>query len=183
MGGIGHNLGPTLEPGTSWRRHSWAKARARLLPVLPIEVVRLRVKRAQELGLDYRTYASIRATSGHDVIAFLFSSNALRVTDRHTQMPPPVIEKLAQVVNTRRCALVRGGVDAECLMASTVIDHAQPAPRPFAAWSEMRRGVWSALQGSAPDRVVLVGDTAEERDWATAARLAWYLPADRYFAA
>ena len=69
MNRIGHNNGPTMEPGESWRRHAWGRARARLLPVLPIEVVRLRVKRAAEIGLDYRTYASIRAASGHDVIA------------------------------------------------------------------------------------------------------------------
>ena len=41
MAGIGHNNGPTMEAGESWRRHAWGKARARLLPVLPIEVVRL----------------------------------------------------------------------------------------------------------------------------------------------
>ena len=36
MAGIGHNNGPTMEAGESWRRHAWGKARARLLPVLPI---------------------------------------------------------------------------------------------------------------------------------------------------
>ena len=43
MTGIGHNGGPTLEPGFGWRRHCWTAARAGLLPTLPIEVVRLRV--------------------------------------------------------------------------------------------------------------------------------------------
>ena len=49
--GIGHNGGPTLESGGSWRRVAWKKAREELLPTLPIEVVRLRVSRAKELGL------------------------------------------------------------------------------------------------------------------------------------
>ncbi len=59
----GHNGGPTLEPGGAWRRHCWRKARADLLPHLPIEVLRTRVRRAGELGLDYRTYASVRAAT------------------------------------------------------------------------------------------------------------------------
>jgi plexin A len=57
MGGIGHNGGPTMEPGTSWRRHCWTKARRDLLPAMPLEVIGYRMKRATELGLDYRTYA------------------------------------------------------------------------------------------------------------------------------
>ncbi|WP_295074341.1 hypothetical protein [Tabrizicola sp.] len=44
---LGHNGGPSLEGGVSWRKHCWSAARERLLPTLPIEVVRLRVKRAQ----------------------------------------------------------------------------------------------------------------------------------------
>ena len=69
MSGIGHNNGPTMEGGAGWRRHCWTKAREELLPTLPLEVVRLRVKRAAELGLDYRAYASFRASTGHDVVA------------------------------------------------------------------------------------------------------------------
>lgn len=88
MGMIGHNNGPTMEAGASWRRHCWTTARQALLPTLPVEVVRTRVRRAKELGLDYRTYASVRAQTGHDVVAFLFSSNALRV--RPTSAPPTV---------------------------------------------------------------------------------------------
>ncbi|MDH3263731.1 MAG: hypothetical protein OEM24_07010, partial [Paracoccaceae bacterium] len=68
-----------MEGGAGWRRHCWTKAREELLPTLPLEVVRLRVKRAAELGLDYRAYASFRASTGHDVVALLFSSNALRL--------------------------------------------------------------------------------------------------------
>lgn len=78
-GKIGHNGGPELA-SLGWRRPCWQEARARLLPVLPIEVVRTRVRRAAELGLDYKTYAGVRATTGHDLVAFLFSSNALRVS-------------------------------------------------------------------------------------------------------
>ena len=79
MGEIGHNGGPSLAGGVSWRKHCWSSARERLLPVLPIEVVRTRVKRAKALGLDYKTYAGVRATTGRDLVAFLYSSNALGV--------------------------------------------------------------------------------------------------------
>ncbi len=61
--GIGHNNGPTLEPGRAWRRYAWGRARAELLPRLPIEIVRRRIRRAREIGLDYSTYATVRAAA------------------------------------------------------------------------------------------------------------------------
>ncbi|MCB1389192.1 MAG: hypothetical protein KDK12_08675 [Rhodobacteraceae bacterium] len=186
MAGIGHNNGPTMEPGESWRRHAWGKARARLLPVLPIEVVRMRVRRAAEIGLDYRTYASIRAASGHDVIAFLFSTNALRLLPPQPALPADRADRLAAVAAGRGALAHAPLTPAQVLdLAPGLIDSANPAPRPFAAWSESRRILLAALAEGRwqADRVVLVGDTAEERDWAGAARLAYYLTADRYFAA
>ena len=83
MTGLGHNKGPTMEPGAGWRRYAWKRARTELLPKLPLEVVRMRVRRARELGLDYKTYAGVRATTGRDLVAFLFSSNALRLSLIH----------------------------------------------------------------------------------------------------
>lgn len=187
MAGIGHNQGPTDEPGLSWRRHAWGKARARLLPVLPIEVLRTRVRRAAEIGLEYRTYASIRASTGHDVIGFLFSTNALRLLAPRPALPGAQREALAAIRGAGRMALARAPLTVQQVLALTddVIDAAHPAPRAFANWSESRAAILTALAGPRwqADRVVMVGDTADERDWAQAARLAWYLPADRYFAA
>lgn len=88
MSGIGHNRGPSMDGGASWRRHCWCKARADLLPTLPIEVVRLRVKRAKEIGLDYHTYASFRAASGDDIVALLFQRMCLGI------MPNSIIRYL-----------------------------------------------------------------------------------------
>ena len=187
MAGIGHNQGPSMEPGMSWRRHAWGKARARLLPVLPIEVLRLRVRRAADIGLDYRTYASIRASTGHDVIGFLFSTNALRMLAPRPELPDSRRAALAAITGAGRVALARGPLTVEQVLQSAgeALDAAHPAPRPFAGWSESRAAVLAALNGPRwqADRVVMVGDMADERDWAQAARLAWYLPADRYFAA
>ncbi|MCA2012879.1 hypothetical protein LCM17_15385 [Cereibacter sphaeroides] len=186
MAGIGHNNGPTMEAGESWRRHAWGKARARLMPVLPIEVVRMRVKRAAEIGLDYRTYASIRASSGHDVIAFLYSTNALRLLSAQQALPQDRAAQLA-VTEAGRAALTRAPLTPEQVlaMAPDLLDHAAPGPKVFASWSESRKALLGAIasQKWPADRVVMVGDTAEERGWAQAARLAWYLPAERYFAA
>jgi len=185
MNRIGHNNGPTMEPGESWRRHAWGRARARLLPVLPIEVVRLRVKRAAEIGLDYRTYASIRAASGHDVIAFLFSTNALRLLAPQPALPQDRASGLSAITGTARVALARAPLtpDRVLALAPGLLDAAHAAPRPFAGWGEARRALLAALPGCPADRVVMVGDTGEERGWAEAARLAAYLPAERYFAA
>lgn len=186
MAGIGHNNGPTLEAGESWRRHAWGKARARLLPTLPIEVVRLRVRRAAEIGLDYRTYASIRAASGHDVIAFLFSTNALRLLPPQPALPADRVAKLAALA-AGRGALARAPLTPSLVLdlAPGLIDRAHAAPRPFAPWAESRRTLLAALaEGRWPaDRVVMIGDTADERDWSQAARLGYYLNAERFFAA
>lgn len=183
MGLIGHNGGPTLEPGTSWRRHCWGAARARLLPTLPIEVVRMRVRRAKELGLDYKTYAGVRAATGHDVVAFLFSSNALRVTVRHPDLPDDRALKLGALQSCGRIALaVSPLLPGDLVQANPELDQAHPAPFVLAAFREVAGSLRAALGKTPSDRVILVGDFALERDWCAAGRLAAYLPADRYFA-
>ncbi|MGL6210845.1 MAG: hypothetical protein ACRC14_13565 [Paracoccaceae bacterium] len=183
MGLIGHNGGPSVEGGASWRRHCWTSARARLLPTLPIEVVRLRVRRAQELGLDYKTYAGVRASTGHDVVAFLFSSNALRVTAKRPDMADERAAKVAAIAACNRIALAVAPLDARILLqANPELDQAHPAPFALARFREITTSLRDALGKLPADRVILVGDMALERDWCTAGRLAAYLPADRYFA-
>ena len=175
MGLIGHNGGPSVEEGESWRRHCWTAARAALLPTLPIEVLRTRVKRAADLGLDYKTYASVRAATGHDVVAFLFSSNALRVTPVRLRMPEGRAEKLA-LVRADRIGLAQAGVNPE-------LDRAEDAPDLLARFSDAGRHLRAILDRVPGDRVILVGDMELERDWCAAGRLAGYLPAARYFGA
>ncbi|MCX7643976.1 MAG: hypothetical protein N2Z62_01615 [Rhodobacteraceae bacterium] len=185
--GLGHNGGPTLEPGASWRRAAWRRARAELLPTLPVEVVRLRVRRATELGLDYRAYAAFRAASGHDVVALLFSSNALRLLPPAPALPPDRRARLAAITGAGRVALTRAPLapQAVAALAAGVIDRAHPAPRPFAAWGEARRALLGALAPDRwpADRVLMVGEGPDEPGWAEAARLGGYLAAGRYFAA
>ena len=181
MAEIGHNRGPSLEGGLSWRRHCWTAARERLLPTLPIEVVRLRVKRAQALGLEYRTYASVRAATGHDVVAFLFSSNALRVSVLRPAMPLDRAAKLADIQCGRLALAVAPLTPGLVEAANPVLDGAWPAPYALAGFGEMREKVRAALGKVPSDQVILVGDLGLERDWCAAGRLAGYLPAERYF--
>jgi hypothetical protein len=180
---IGHNQGPAMDDGLSWRRHCWTAARAALLPTLPIEVVRLRVRRARELGLDYKTYASVRAATGHDVVAFLFSSNALRVAVTRPALPADRAAKLAALVDAGRIALTTAPLTPAMVLAgATVIDRAHAAPGWLAAFGDQARAIRAAIPGIPGDRVLLVGDHGLERDWCAAGRLAGYLAADRYFA-
>lgn len=183
MAEIGHNRGPSLEGGVSWRRHCWAAARERLLPVLPVEVVRLRVKRARELGLEYRTYAGVRAATGHDVVAFLFSSNALRVSVLRPAMPGERAEKLGAIRSCGRIALAVAPLTPGLVEAANpvVLDAAHAAPFALAGFSEVRLMLRDALGRVPSDQVILVGDLGLERDWCAAGRLAGYLSAERYF--
>ena len=104
IAGPGHNNGPTMEAGRAWRQHCWKKARADLLPHLPIEILRGRVRRAKDLGLEYKTYASVRASTGRDVVGFLFSSNAVRAFRKSPDLPAEHHKTLAGLTD---CAGLR----------------------------------------------------------------------------
>ena len=172
-----------MAAGHSWRQHCWRQARQSLLPVLPIEVLRNRVKRAAELGLDYRSYASIRAQTGHDVIGFLFSSSALQVTAGQPTMPEARQIKLA-LVEARKIGLAVAPLQAQLLQAANhALDTSAEAPWALAGWSQARAQIRAALAGLQPDRVVLIGAHGLEADWCAAGRLAGYLPDTRYFGA
>ncbi|KPQ05184.1 MAG: hypothetical protein HLUCCA12_15645 [Rhodobacteraceae bacterium HLUCCA12] len=183
---IGHNQGPSLDAGTAWRRHCWTQARADLLPTLPIEVVRLRVRRAAQIGLDYRTYASIRAASGHDVVAFLFSTNALHLFPRRIELDAARSSRLAALTGSGRAALAQAPLSVGELehLIPDPLDLVAPAPAPFAPWCELRNRVLAVLKtaGWPKAGVVMVCETALEREWALAARLGHALPAQRFFA-
>jgi hypothetical protein len=182
--GPGHNRGPALQPAGGWQLHCWRRARADLLPHLPFEVVRLRIRRAAELGLDYRTYASVRAATGHDVVAFLFSSNALRVMVPQTALPPDRADRLRVLVGCGRQALASAPLTPQALLAAAggLIDLADPAPHHLSGFGAARGAIRRALGKVPGDRVLLVGEGALEQDWCAAGGLAGWVPADRYFA-
>ena len=180
MAGMGHNNGPTMEPGAGWRRTCWRKARAELLPHLPLNVVKRRVRRARELGLDYKAYASFRAATGRDIVSLLFSSNALRVLPGRAA-PPDRAEHLQAITGAERVLAVHAPLDPEAIRAALNFDRAGPAPR-FTDSEAIIRAQLAALRGRFPgDAVLLIGDTSFERAWCATGGFAGYLPAERYF--
>lgn len=187
--GIGHNQGPPLDGGRSWRAYAWARARRELVPRLPLEVVRRRVARARQLGLAYPQYAAILLGSGRDIVAFLFTDGSLQLRlERQLAMPQRVAQKLAALERCDRLLMARGDLDAlRRGLAERRIPFAAVAPAPprQAAWSEGRAAIRAALDPRRlpGDAVVMVGTSPEERVWADAASLASFLSAESYFAA
>jgi hypothetical protein len=187
MNSIGHNNGPSLEPGFGFRKHAWGKARKSLLKTLPIEILRVRVARARRLGIDYSTYASIRAVSSHDVVAFLFSSNALELVKTRSTMPASKADRLrALSTAASRVAAIHLPIDPAAMLARNpdLLEAATRAPGFTESWSAMRDRIRASLQahGLPPDGTVLIAATAVEREWCAAGKLAGILPADKFFA-
>ncbi len=190
MSRAGHNNGPTMATGTAFRKLCWTKARAELLPKLPIEVIRRRVKRAGELGLDYKSYASIRAASGHDVVAFLFSTNALRLLKASGKLPQDRVVKLAALQRCARLVAVQKPLTHDAVLKAATqsgitLDTIITAPDLTQTWGQTRAVILTALAPTKlpADCVVAIGDTALEREWCAAGRLAGYITAEAYFSA
>lgn len=182
--GLGHNQGPPLQPGHGFRVHAWKKARAKLMPKLPLEVLKRRVARAQELGLAYPQYASILLGSGRDVLAFLFTCEAVGLRlERASRIPDPVARRLAMLRSVRRLLMIPAEA-GDPAVPPALIDRISLGPGPAAIPAEARAVIQEIL---APERlpgdaVVLIGTQPVERGWAESARLAKFLPAETYFA-
>lgn len=190
LAGIGHNQGPPLDGGQSWRAFAWRKARRELLPKLPLEILRRRVARAKQLGLDYPQYASILLGTGRDIVGFLFTCQALGMRlERTLPLPDPVVVKLRQVERCERLLMAEEDTDrtalALALAAETRITFQPPADAPnrLASWAEGRDAIHAALLPLRlpADAVVMIGTAAHERTWAEAARLAKFIPSEHYF--
>lgn len=179
---IGHNRGPSME-SSKWRAHCWRRARADLLPTLPIEVIRTRIKRAKALGLDYKTYAGVRATTGRDLIAFLFSSNALNVFRNDTPLDPDRAEKLI-MIDVDRHLTVSPGLDAKTLGKHICAISAQKLPPFGAEWGVIRdhAKTWLHEQGLPGDAVLMIGETDHEREFMAAGGFAGFITGTKYFA-
>lgn len=174
--GIGHNEGPPLDPGRTWRAYVWRRAKVEGLPKVGIETVRRHVRRAASLGLTYQQYASIRVGTGRDVRALLFSGAALGLR-RGAGPAAPHVAKLSRLSDVERLLL------GDEPLGEPIFDAAAPAP-PFAApLSEGRRAIRGLLDPRKlpGDAVVMIGERIEEAGWAEAARLARFIRAEVYF--
>ena len=181
MAGIGHNS--KIDPkGYGARLVAWRKARSALLSrAMPIEVIRKRVARAAELGLDYKAYAGIRAGTGRDVVALLFSSNALRML-RQAHLPADRAAILDRV-KADRLVLVHPPLVPDAVAEMVQIDGARIAPTFSMSWGAMARQLQSDLNAfDVPSSgTLIIGDTAFEAEWMLAARAAGYVAAGAYF--
>ncbi len=188
MSQIGHNNGPAMEPGFGFRKTAWTKARAELIPNLPIEILRRRVARAKELGLPYKTYASVRASTGRDVIGFLFSNNALRVLRAEQKMPGQRARKLQGLSGVDFLAvchkpLTSQGLSQRLAEHGLTLTASAEAPHFADSWSDIRDKIALPVReaGLPKDGVLVIGDTSHEALWSEAAKLAGFVHSDRYF--
>ncbi|NIZ10154.1 hypothetical protein [Pseudooceanicola sp. HF7] len=172
-----------MDDGRSWRIHAWKRAQAQHQSArLPVEIVRLRMARAKELGLSYRDYAAIRASSGRDVSAYLISSNAMQVYSNAAPPPDHVAARLARLRHVRRIGLAMPPLVPEALMDCVEnLDAAFAAPPLLASFPRMRDAL-SQAQGRLPAAgLVAVIGHALEGEWAAAGRLGGVLTSDRLF--
>ena len=177
---MGHNQGPPLDGGRSWRRHVWTKAKSSQLPKLGIETVRRHVRRAGQLGLRYPQYAAIRVGTGRDVRALLFSAAALGW--RRGALPEEAGRRLSRIedADAHLLARLRGHVAGAPARAGRVrFAAAGPPPSNIADARAAVRAVLDPL--SLPgDAVVLIGDDPAQAVWVAQARLAKFIPAEAW---
>ena len=187
--GIGHNMGPSMDGGAGFRRFAWKKARKALMPRLPLEVLKRRVRRAKQLGLEYPAYASILLGTGRDIVGFLFTCDALGMRLSKTIDPPEAVsEKLKRIERVdAMLAAEHDRVDLlpDLLANASGVQFAATShlPRPDAGPEVGRQSIRTALDPlKLPgDAVVMIGTKAHERAWADAAKLARFIPSDAYF--
>lgn len=188
---IGHNKGPSLEPGAGWWTYCWKRSRNALVKkTMPLEVIRMRVRRAEQLGLAYPQYASVLLGSGRDIVGFLFTCDAMGLRlQRRLEMPDNVRTKLSGLVRCDRYAFAPSGENPDLFRAELNevsgmrFATAGTPPRDNASWREARQAISDVL---APmkvpgNAVVLVGTKRDEESWVAAAQMAKFIPATEYF--
>ncbi|SEI88302.1 hypothetical protein SAMN05421762_2352 [Pseudooceanicola nitratireducens] len=180
--GIGHNNGPAMDAGRSWRVHAWRRAKANMSRAqLSPATARRHVARAKELGLSYRDYAAIQASSGRDVCGFLFSSNALDLAYGRHRVSQPTAETLTAIRDAARIALVHAPLTpAQVAEANEMLDRVHRAPQFLTTFPKMREALAEA-QGRLPANGLVVVGTGLEREWLAAGRFGAFLDAKLYF--
>ena len=190
---IGHNNGPSMKTGLGWQRHCWTKARKDLLgKAIPVEIVRMRIKRARELGLAYPQYASIMLGSGRDIVGFLFTVDGLHLRLRkRLEMPDRVQDKLKSLRKCSLMAFAPSGENPEAFrvelqqVAGAPFVAAAPEPRADINWPDARSAIRAALDPLKlpSDAVVMIGTRDMEKQWAAAGKMARFIPASDYYSA
>ena len=126
-------------------------------------------------------YAGIRATTGRDIVAVLFSSNALEMRKGQLQVSAETAQKLGQVL-ADRVGLATAPVRPQGMLQAVHFAYAIAAPFAFAPFAVQRTTLRAALGSLPSDQAILVGAYNAEAEWCAAARLAGYIPAANFFA-
>jgi hypothetical protein len=123
----------------------------------------------------------VRATTGRDIVSFLFSSNALGMYRRLEDLPARHADKLEAIRDCRRDGLFYAPLPLA--PEGLPLDAAYRAPGFTASPQEERAAVTAALtaQKLPRDAVLLIGATAIERGWCANAQLAGYLDEAAFF--
>ena len=196
--GIGHNQGPPLIGAGSWAGYCWRRARREVWDNPPVEVIRRRKRRAEELGLSYAQYAPILLDKGVRTEALVFDLSGLS-----ERAPAAPLERMAAKLRTlRHCTVFAATTEAahmfDGLNARTggIIADCARFPRPPAG---RRRDPWArpprlaldaflqpvlgmlARHAVAPAAAVMIGDGVGAERIAESARLARVFGAADYF--
>ncbi|WP_421749495.1 hypothetical protein [Cognatishimia sp.] len=151
---------------------------------IPLSIVRMRMARAKELGMDYKTYAKVRQASGQDILALMFSSNALRIVGSGAKMPAAEDAALQSVRNAKKLSLVYPPNTPQSVLRENIpLDAADIAPYFTDSWSIMRQKVSRLIheQRVPSGSVLVIGDAPLEHEWPVAAKAAGYLTSAEYF--
>lgn len=187
--GIGHNNGPPM--ATRWGKYTWRRAHAKAWETPSPEVVKLRQRRAAELGLTYRQIASIAMELGRTPSAVVFRLDDLLVAGANRGTPdlrPEAFARLRMLARPRLFVVADTPIAAEAAEAAVamIVDAAEVVIAGWAAAAspgEIGRTAVELLArfGVAPSSALLVTSTAAGGDAAERARFAAVLRADDYF--
>ena len=200
---LGHNGGPPLPSAASWNAFCWRKAAANARKTPSREVVAIRMRRAAELGLDYKTYAAVLADGGSTprVLVVMLSRAVVaygpfgpQVTrDGALSLQSTVSDKLAalSVPQIVLIAPAPSGGPARDAVAAALAETVRAASWPIAAADvlpaappgEVAAWLCDLLTGAglSPRSALLIGEPEPYQDLVTRARLLGLLAARRYF--
>ncbi len=188
---IGHNNGPQMKTGLGWQQHCWKLARKNVLgKTIPIEIVRMRIKSARQLGLAYPQYASIMLGTGRDIVGFLFTVDGLHLKLRkRLEMPEFVQTKLHTIEKCNLVAFSPSGEKADAFqmelqqISGVKFQSSSPEPKPEATWPDARLAVRAALDPLKlpSDAIVMIGNRETEKQWALAGKMARFIPSSEYY--
>jgi histidinol phosphatase-like enzyme len=213
---LGHNNGPPIdEPtdkGSLERAYSWRQAHKAIWRTPSVEVVKIRMRAAEDLGMSYKDYTAILMDRGRAPNALFFElagtlvrtrNNEIAVDNRgEVMLMPGVREKLSRLGD---CSVFVIGNQARIRAGSLTASDFETCVKQVS--DQTRRTITDHCLSDAgdeksplrlpapgmvlhllnkhllqPARAVLIGDTIEHEECARRASLARFIWSWRYFA-